>query len=91
MQQTMSKRGKAGEADGIIRVLLGIDCHTDTVITNYDGTRVWLKDVFDTQGRRIGVGECCLEAAPCAWHAALGHIEYLGVPCRRINWALPAI
>jgi hypothetical protein len=55
----------------MIRVLLGTDLRADTVIVNYDGTRVWLKDAFATGGKRIGVIDCCLESAPCQWHAAL--------------------
>jgi hypothetical protein len=55
----------------VIRILLGIDLKVDTVIANYDGTRVWLKEVFGYGGKRIGVIDCCLESAPCQWHAAL--------------------
>lgn len=55
----------------MIRVLLGTDLKPDTVIVNYDGTRVWLKEAFDTCGKRIGVIDCCLESTPCQWHAAL--------------------
>jgi hypothetical protein len=61
----------------VICVLLGIiDCQADTVTTSYDGTRVWLKEAFDTHGKRIGVAACCPVSAPCAWHEALGKVGY---------------
>ena len=60
----------------VIKVLLGnVPLTVDTVITNLDGARVWLKNAFDSKGRRIGVSACCPEAAPCAWHAAVGRLN----------------
>ena len=85
MRRSLVDRSRTGEnADArgwrsgrrttsVICVLLGIiDAQADMVITNYDGVRVWLKDAFDTNGKRIGVAACCPESAPCPWHEALG-------------------
>ena len=56
----------------MINVLLGNRPLTpDTVITNYDGQRVWLKEAFDQNAKLIGVAACCPESEPCAWHKAL--------------------
>lgn len=44
----------------------------DTVVTNYDGERVWLAPCYDADGRRSGVTDCCREAEPCERHAG-GH------------------
>ena len=47
----------------------------DTVIENYDGERVWLKQtaVYRRDGtlQYIGITDCCLVGHPCAWHMAL--------------------
>ena len=42
----------------------------DMVITNHDGDRVWLKECF-SEGKRIGITDCCFETDPCDWHRAL--------------------
>ena len=73
----MIHRKRAEEPDVAISLVLGINCHADTVV-DCGGERVWLKEVFLANGRRIGVGECCPESAPCAWHAALRDIDYRG-------------
>jgi hypothetical protein len=55
----------------MISILLGIGLVADTVVESF-GVRVWLRDSFDSTGRRIGVIDCCTEANPCPWHEALG-------------------
>ena len=61
--------------------LEGDNCHADTVVTGMDGTLMWLKDAFPSNGRRIGVAACCPKSAPCPWHAALGRLQR-GLPPR---------
>ncbi len=71
------------EEAAMICVLLGIiDPQADTVITSYDGTRVWLKEAFDRKGQPIGVAACCPECAPCEWHEALRRVGHRGLRCR---------
>jgi len=41
----------------------------DSLITNYDGERVWLKASLDANGKRNGITDCCLAEAPCEHHA----------------------
>jgi hypothetical protein len=75
-QQTHSRPGTGI----VLSLLLGnADWQADTVI-NHEGRNVWLKDAFTCQGKRIGVGACCLESTPCEWHEALGEIEQYGYP-----------
>lgn len=40
----------------------------DTVITNHDGERVWLKPMY-VDGKRVGITDCCLADEPCDSHA----------------------
>ena len=54
-----------------ITILIGVGLEADTVVTDIDGKRVWLKEVF-LNGRKIGVAACCPESVPCPWHTALG-------------------
>ena len=59
----------------VIKILLGnVPLTADTVITNLDGAKVWLKDAFDPKGRRIAVSACCPESDPCPWHAAIARL-----------------
>lgn len=44
----------------------------DITITNHEGGRVWLKECFSDDGRRLGITDCCPVEAPCDWHRALG-------------------
>ena len=78
----MTDRETSNDRGAVIRVLLGIDCQADTVIS-HNGARVWLKDAFSKNGRRIGVAACCLQSAPCMWHDTLGRIVELGIGARR--------
>lgn len=39
----------------------------DQVITNYEGERVWLKQIPE------GLTDCCLVEAPCDHHSKLTH------------------
>ena len=39
----------------------------DRIITNYDGDRVWLKQI------EHGITDCCLAESPCGHHAMLTH------------------
>ena len=41
----------------------------DSLITNYDGERVWLKAATDENGKRIGITDCCLAECPCEHHS----------------------
>lgn len=43
----------------------------DSLITNAFGERVWLKPCLDENEDRIGITECCFEAAPCTYHAVV--------------------
>lgn len=54
----------------------------DMVITNYDGERVWLGPCLNSEGKRIGITDCCLERDPCAHHRALAsaHEETVAAP-----------
>ena len=81
--KTMTNRKSACGQSTEISVVLGIECHVDTVVTHCDGTRVWLKDAFLPTGQRIGVTVCCQEATPCAWHVVLGRIGGRGRQQRR--------
>jgi hypothetical protein len=58
---------------GSLQIQLG--WRTDTLSITDEGRHVWLKDAFTRTGERIGVGPCCLEADPCAWHDALDRVE----------------
>ncbi len=65
-----------GNGVQVIRVLLGnIALETDTVVTNCDGARIWLKDVFDGNRRRIGSARACCPASTPVWHAAVGCLQ----------------
>ena len=60
-----------------IRLLMGVGLMADTVATDLNGARVWLKEVF-LNGKRIGVDVCCPESVPCEWHAALSQARRMG-------------
>ena len=51
--------------------LEGDNCHAATVVTGMDGTRMWLKDAFPSNGRRIGVAAAlsmaCGTRSVAAW------------------------
>lgn len=42
----------------------------DMIITNYEGERVWLKELFH-EGKQIGITDCCAADEPCDYHASL--------------------
>lgn len=42
----------------------------DTVVTNHEGERVWLKPCVEG-GVQIGITDCCLESHPCERHAKM--------------------
>ena len=64
----------------VLSVLLGnVALRADTVIS-HEGKQIWLKDSFTSEGKRIGVSECCLESDPCEWHEALGRLEQCACP-----------
>ena len=68
-----------------ICVLFGINLQVDSVAENYDGTRVWLKEAFDFDGKQIGVAACCREASPCPWHKGLSSLMELNADKRRAS------
>lgn len=41
----------------------------DKPFTNPFGERVWLKHIYDDNGRKSGLTECCLVEGPCDRHA----------------------
>ena len=43
----------------------------DMVVTNHEGERVWLGPCLDSNGKRIGITDCCPEDGPCEHHAAI--------------------
>lgn len=43
----------------------------DTVITNHEGERVWLKPCINSDGKRIGITDCCPADDPCEYHKIL--------------------
>lgn len=40
----------------------------DAVITNHFGERVWLRVLFNSDGVRLGITECCFADDPCLRH-----------------------
>jgi hypothetical protein len=43
----------------------------DSLITNHEDERVWLKACLDADGKRIGITDCCYADDPCPHHAAI--------------------
>jgi hypothetical protein len=43
----------------------------DDLVTNDFGERVWLKEAFDENARRIGITDCCFADDACMWHRAV--------------------
>ena len=64
----------------MISLQIQLGWQTDTLGITDEGQQVWLKDAFTRNGERIGVGPCCLETDPCAWHHALARMEPFGFP-----------
>jgi hypothetical protein len=64
----------------MISLQIQVGWQTDTLSINDEGQQVWLKDAFARNGERIGVGPCCLESDPCAWHHALDRVDQSGFP-----------
>jgi hypothetical protein len=64
----------------MISLQIQLGWQTDTLGINDEGQYVWLKDAFTRNGERIGVGPCCLQSDPCAWHHALDGVEQCGFP-----------
>lgn len=50
--------------------LLNLRWDVDSLITNYDNERVWLRAAFDEEGKRIGITDCCFADSPCEHHKA---------------------
>ena len=55
----------------IEQIFASLRWDADMVVTSPFGERVWLKECFNEEGRRIGITECCLEDNPCEWHRSL--------------------
>lgn len=51
-------------------LLAGLRWDVDSLITNYEGKRVWLK-ACTVAGVRVGITDCCLAENPCSYHEAL--------------------
>lgn len=52
--------------------------NADQCVVNYEGERVWLKAVFDEQGKQMGITDCCPAEDPCAYHEALLRAKGVG-------------
>jgi hypothetical protein len=59
------------------RLLEGLRWKEDMMITNHEGERVWLKPCLNTEGKRIGITDCCPEEDPCDHHESLEGVKVL--------------
>lgn len=54
--------------------------HEDMAVINDFGEHVWLKPYYNSDGKRIGITECCFVDSPCEWHKKIAESQIIRKP-----------
>lgn len=57
------------ERTALLEALDSLSWTLDDPITNHFGEEVWLGPCFNSEGKRIGITDCCFQDSPCEHHA----------------------
>ena len=56
------------EPDLAKTMLIALRWREDMAVVNPFGEHVWLCPCYDSEGKRIGITDCCLVSEPCEHH-----------------------